>query len=82
MMNVLAVDTSGPVAGVAIWKNGAIAFDEAVVNKLTHSANLLPMIDEALQRTGLSLSDMNRLAVVVGPGPLRVCALGSARSRV
>ena len=76
MMNVLAVDTSGPVAGVAIWKNGAIAFDEAVVNKLTHSANLLPMIDEALQRTGMSLSDMNRLAVVVGPGSFTGVRIG------
>lgn len=45
MINVLAVDTSGPVAGVAIWKNGMLAFEEAVVNRLTHSANLLPMID-------------------------------------
>lgn len=76
MMNVLAVDTSGPVAGVAIWRDGTIVFEEAVVNKLTHSANLLPMIDAALQRTGLSLSGMDRLAVVVGPGSFTGVRIG------
>lgn len=76
MINVLAVDTSGPVAGVAIWKNGMLAFEEAVVNRLTHSANLLPMIDAALDRTGMALTDMDRLAVVVGPGSFTGVRIG------
>lgn len=75
-MNVLAIDTSGPVAGVAIWKDGSIVFEETVVNKLTHSANLLPMIDAALTRTGLTLKDMQRLAVVVGPGSFTGVRIG------
>lgn len=76
MINVLAVDTSGPVAGVAIWRDGAVAFEEAVVNKLTHSANLLPMIDAALQRAGMALDQMSRLAVVVGPGSFTGVRIG------
>lgn len=75
-MNILAVDTSGPVAGIAILKDGCVTFEEAVVNKLTHSANLMPMIDAALSRTDMTLKDMHRLAVVVGPGSFTGVRIG------
>lgn len=75
-MNILAVDTSGPVAGIAILKDGCVTFEETVVNKLTHSANLMPMIDAALSRTGMTLKDMHRLAVVVGPGSFTGVRIG------
>ncbi len=75
-MNILAVDTSGPVAGIAILKDGCVTFEETVVNKLTHSANLMPMIDAALTRTGMTLRDMHRLAVVVGPGSFTGVRIG------
>lgn len=75
-MNILAVDTSGPVAGIAILKDGCVTFEETVVNKLTHSANLMPMIDAALTRTGMTLKDMHRLAVVVGPGSFTGVRIG------
>ena len=75
-MNILAVDTSGPVAGIAILKDGCVAFEETVVNKLTHSANLMPMIDAALTRTGMTLRAMQRLAGVVGPGSFTGVRIG------
>ena len=75
-MNILAVDTSGPVAGIAILKDGCVIFEEAVVNKLTHSANLMPMIGAALSRTDMTLKDMHRLAVVVGPGSFTGVRIG------
>ena len=75
-MNILAVDTSGPVAGIAILKDGCVTFEETVVNKLTHSANLMPMIDAALTRTGMTLRAMHRLAVVVGPGSFTGVRIG------
>ena len=75
-MNILAVDTSGPVAGIAILKDGCVTFEETVVNKLTHSANLMPMIDAALTRTGMTLRDIHRLAVVVGPGSFTGVRIG------
>ena len=34
-MKLLAIDTSGPVCGVAILVDGAIRYDCAVINKLT-----------------------------------------------
>ena len=82
-MKLLAVDTSGPVCGVAILTEDGIRHECAVMNHKTHSVNLLPMIDNAFQSTGLTIQDMDRLAVVVGHGyrvgltadaPMRQCS--------
>ena len=75
-MNILAIDTSGPVCGVAILSDGAIRFSQTVLNKRTHSVNLMPMVDAAFSYTGLTLADMDRLACVVGPGSFTGVRLG------
>ena len=62
-MKLLAVDTSGTVCGVAILTEDGIRHECAVMNHKTHSVNLLPMIDNAFQSTGLTIQDMDRLAV-------------------
>ena len=75
-MKLLAVDTSGPVCGVAILTEDGIRHECAVMNHKTHSVNLLPMIDNAFQSTGLTIQNMDRLAVVVGPGSFTGVRLG------
>lgn len=75
-MNILAVDTSGPVAGVAVVRDGEIAYDGATVNRLTHSVNLMPMIEEALNRAGLAVSDVDLYAAVTGPGSFTGVRIG------
>ena len=45
-MKLLAVDTSGPVCGVAILTEDGIRHECAVMNHKTHSVNLLPMIED------------------------------------
>ena len=54
-MKLLAVDTSGPVCGVAILTEDGIRHECAIMNHKTHSVNLLPMIDNAFQSTGLTI---------------------------
>lgn len=75
-MNLLAVDTSGPVAGVAVLRDGAIAYEAAAVNRLTHSANLMPMIEEALSRAGIDIADIDLYAAVTGPGSFTGVRIG------
>ena len=75
-MKLLAIDTSGPVCGVAVLADGVIRYECAVQNKLTHSVNLMPMVDAALQATGLTLADLDRLAVVTGPGSFTGVRIG------
>ena len=75
-MNLLAVDTSGPVAGVAVLRDGEIAYEGAAVNRLTHSVNMMPMIEEALGRAGMDVSEIDLYAAVTGPGSFTGVRIG------
>lgn len=75
-MIILAVDTSGPVCGVALKKDDAILYEAAAVNKRTHSASLLPMISEALNRCALTVRDVDLFAAVTGPGSFTGVRIG------
>lgn len=75
-MIILAVDTSGPVAGTAILKHGEAAYEAMAVNRFTHSVSLMPMVEEGFVRTGLTLQDVDLLAVTVGPGSFTGVRIG------
>ena len=75
-MQLLAIDTSGPVCGVAVAAGGSIRYSCAVTNKRTHSVNLLPMLDAALAGAGLTLAELDAIACVVGPGSFTGVRLG------
>lgn len=75
-MKILAVDTSGPVAGVAVVRDGEIAYEGSAVNRLTHSVNLMPMIEEALGRAGIDVSEIDLYAAVTGPGSFTGVRIG------
>ncbi|MBE5802868.1 MAG: tRNA (adenosine(37)-N6)-threonylcarbamoyltransferase complex dimerization subunit type 1 TsaB [Clostridiales bacterium] len=75
-MKLLAVDTSGPVAGVAVFQDGRLAYEGAAVNRMTHSVNMMPMIEEALSRSGLDISEIDLYAAVTGPGSFTGVRIG------
>ena len=75
-MKLLAIDTSGPVCGVAVMKDGAIVYEASAINRMTHSVNLLPMIDAACQSAGLTVAELDRIAVVSGPGSFTGVRIG------
>ena len=75
-MNILAIDTSGPVCGAAVLSGCRLRSALLSQNKMTHSVNLLPMVDTALASAGLTLEEMDHLAVVVGPGSFTGVRIG------
>lgn len=75
-MILLALDTSGPSAGVAVLRDGEIAYEAAVRSGKTHSVNLMPMIDEAYARSGASVDQTDYFAVTVGPGSFTGVRIG------
>lgn len=80
-MKLLALDTSGPVCGVAVLAEGCIRCECAVQNQLTHSVNLLRMVDEALESSGLKIQELDRLAVVTGPGSFTGVRIGVSTAK-
>ena len=75
-MNLLAMDTSGPVAGVCLVKDDQIVYEAMAINRFTHSVSMMPMVEEAFSHTGLKIEQMDALAVTVGPGSFTGVRIG------
>ena len=75
-MILFCLDTSGPVAGVAIIQDGMVRFEAMAVNSFTHSQSILPMTEEAYRHTGLDVNQTDYFAVTVGPGSFTGVRIG------
>lgn len=80
-MTILALDTSGPVCSVAVLDGAGLCYEARAVNKLTHSRNLLPMAEEALDKSGKAMADISLVAAVVGPGSFTGVRIGVATAQ-
>ena len=77
-MNILAIDSSGLTASVAVLSDNVIKAEFSVCNKLTHSENLMPMTDQVIRASGLELFDIDAFAIAAGPGSFTGLRIGSA----
>lgn len=77
-MKILAVDSSGLVASVAVITDEHLIGEFTVYHKKTHSQTLLPMLDELSQMIELDLSTIDAVAVASGPGSFTGLRIGSA----
>ena len=75
-MILFCLDTSGPVAGVALLQDGAVRYEGMAVNAFTHSQSILPMAEEAYRRAGLEMNDTDYFAVTAGPGSFTGVRIG------
>ena len=82
-MNILAVDTAGKSAAVAILRDDTLLYETQCNNGMTHSETLLPMIDTALRACGLTMEDidltpaqLDLYAVTNGPGSFTGLRIG------
>ena len=80
-MKLLAIDSSGLVASVAIVTEDAMLAEYTVDFKKTHSQTLLPMMDEIVKMVELDLSDVDAIAVAAGPGSFTGLRIGSATAK-
>jgi tRNA threonylcarbamoyladenosine biosynthesis protein TsaB len=77
-VKILAIDTSSNVCSVALL-NGKIIVDERnMTNGLTHSENLMPLIDELLKKNDMDLEQIDVIGVCVGPGSFTGIRIGIA----
>lgn len=77
-MNLLAVDTAGKTAAVAVLRDDTLLYEAQCNNGLTHSETLLPMIDTALKASGLTMDELDVLGVTNGPGSFTGLRIGLA----
>lgn len=77
-MKILAVDSSGLVASVALVEDDNLIAEYTVHYKKTHSQTLLPMLDEIVRMTETQLSETDAIAVAAGPGSFTGLRIGAA----
>lgn len=80
-MKILAIDTSGLVAGVALAEDDVLRAEFTLNDKKTHSQTLLPMLDQMRQMLGLELDTVDAIAVAAGPGSFTGLRIGSATAK-
>ena len=77
-MKILALDSSGLVASVALLENDNLVAEFTVNNKKTHSQTLLPMLDEVVKAAGIELDTVDAIAIAAGPGSFTGLRIGAA----
>lgn len=80
-MKILALESSGLVASVAVVTEDKLIGEYTTNFKKTHSQTLLPMMDALLQMTGINISEMDAIAVSGGPGSFTGLRIGSATAK-
>lgn len=80
-MKLLALDSSGIVASVALYEDDVMMAEYTVNYKKTHSQTLLPMLDEISKMTELDLSTIDAIAIAAGPGSFTGLRIGSATAK-
>ena len=84
-MRILAIDSSGLVATVAVVEEeneiSKMIAEYTINYKKTHSQTLLPMLDEIVQMTDMDLDKIDAIAVAGGPGSFTGLRIGSATAK-
>src|SRR4051812_47653422 len=82
-MNVLGFDTSTSATAVCLLRaDGAVFEVEPSVERLSeppgHARELMPGVDHVIRQAGLGFSDLDALAVGIGPGGFTGLRIGIA----
>lgn len=80
-MKILALDSSGLVASVAIAEDDTLIAEYTVNYKKTHSQTLLPMLHEIAEMIELDLNSVDAIAIAGGPGSFTGLRIGSATAK-
>ena len=75
-MKILSLDTSSKICSVAVLEDTDVIIEKHIENELTHSQKLMPLVDEILKQTNLTLKDFDFYACSVGPGSFTGVRIG------
>lgn len=81
IMKILALDSSGLVASVAIVTEDGMLAEYTVNYKKTHSQTLLPMLNEIVKMVDIDMEEIDAIAVAAGPGSFTGLRIGSATAK-
>lgn len=77
-MKILGIDTSSSSLSVAVMDDDLLKGEFTLNHKLTHSEQLMPLLDSLLSHLELKMSDIDLIGVSVGPGSFTGIRIGVA----
>ena len=80
-MKILALETSAKAVSAAVSEDGKILASGYQDTGLTHSRTLMPIVEHILKNTGLTVADMDAIAVAAGPGSFTGIRIGVAAAK-
>jgi len=85
-VTLLGIDTSTPAATAAVLRDDGEAFEvapppERLQRMPAHATELMPAVAEAMERADVDWSDLDAIAVGVGPGTFTGLRIGIATAR-
>lgn len=80
-MKLIALDSSGLVASVAVVEDDLLIAEYTMQYKKTHSQTLLPMLETIKKMIELDFDTVDAIAVAAGPGSFTGLRIGSATAK-
>lgn len=80
-MKILSIDTSSNICGVSILEDKNLICSLDTDTGRTHSENLIPMISEVLEKTNLTLKDIDLIVCDKGPGSFTGIRIGISTAK-
>ena len=80
-MLILSLESSAKAASAAICEDEKLISQYFQNNGLTHSRTLLVMVEDMLKNTGLTMSEIDTVAVAAGPGSFTGIRIGIAAAK-
>lgn len=77
-MRILSIDTSSNICAVAVLEDAKLLKEYNQNNGLTHSVNLMPMIQNLLKYLSITLQDIDLIVCDKGPGSFTGIRIGVA----
>lgn len=75
---ILALDTSSVTASCALVENNKTLAESFLNAKITHSATMMPMIENLFRISGKDIKDVSLFAAVSGPGSFTGVRIGAS----
>lgn len=80
-MFILGIETTGKVGSVAIISESGRTVNRVTTDSMSHLRELVPMIKELVDELGISLNELDAIAVSVGPGSFTGIRIGLATAK-
>ena len=81
-MYILAIETTGKLSSAALIDGrGGVVGQKISADFMSHFKNLVPMISELLDETGIEKNQLTHIAVSIGPGSFTGIRIGVSTAR-